>query len=178
MALITRVLRLFRADVHAVLDRIEEPVVLLRHAVREMEEELAHDEKQSKLIAHEIEQLEKREQEVLKSLEKIEGELDVCFEHDRDDLARTLIRRKLEAQQLLKTLSRQREGLKQTSSVLKARFAENRIRMEGMRQKAELVSEEQPPDHNGDFAVTPDLRVRDEDIEVAYLREKQLRTSS
>ena len=41
MALITRVSRLFQADFHAVLDRIEEPEVLLRQAVREMEEELA-----------------------------------------------------------------------------------------------------------------------------------------
>ena len=38
MALITRFSRLFRADLHAVLDRIEEPDVILRQAVREMEE--------------------------------------------------------------------------------------------------------------------------------------------
>ena len=44
MALITRVARLFRADLHAVLDRIEEPDVLLKQAVREMEEELASEE--------------------------------------------------------------------------------------------------------------------------------------
>ena len=44
MALINRMSRLFTADVHAVLDRIEEPDVLLKHAVREMEEELARNE--------------------------------------------------------------------------------------------------------------------------------------
>ena len=38
MALMTRVARLFRADLHAVLDRIEEPEVLLRQALREMED--------------------------------------------------------------------------------------------------------------------------------------------
>ena len=37
MALITRISRLFTADFHAVLDRIEEPDVLLKHAIREME---------------------------------------------------------------------------------------------------------------------------------------------
>ena len=47
MALITRVSRLFQADFHAVLDRIEDPEALLRQAVREMEEELAHDEQRS-----------------------------------------------------------------------------------------------------------------------------------
>ncbi len=57
MALITRVSRLFQADFHAVLDRIEEPDVLLRQAVREMEEELARDEQRSKLLQHELRQL-------------------------------------------------------------------------------------------------------------------------
>ena len=36
MALINRMSRLFTADIHAVLDRIEEPNVLLKHAIREM----------------------------------------------------------------------------------------------------------------------------------------------
>ena len=40
MALINRVTRLFKADIHAVLDQIEEPEQLLRQAVRDMEEEL------------------------------------------------------------------------------------------------------------------------------------------
>ena len=34
MAIVTRLTRLFRADAHAVLDRLEEPEVLLRQAVR------------------------------------------------------------------------------------------------------------------------------------------------
>ena len=50
MVLITRLARLFRADVHAVLDRIEEPLLLLQQAVREMEADLADNEKQLKLL--------------------------------------------------------------------------------------------------------------------------------
>ena len=33
MALITRVTRLFRSDLHAVLDNIEEPKILLKQAI-------------------------------------------------------------------------------------------------------------------------------------------------
>ncbi|MGH8588771.1 MAG: PspA/IM30 family protein, partial [Gammaproteobacteria bacterium] len=50
MALITRVSRLFRSDLHAVLDRIEEPEVLLRQAIREMEAELSSDEQRIRLM--------------------------------------------------------------------------------------------------------------------------------
>ena len=53
MALITRVGRLFRADLHAVLDRVEEPEVLLRQAIREMEEELAEERQRLRLARHE-----------------------------------------------------------------------------------------------------------------------------
>ena len=41
MALINRISRLFTADMHAVLDRLEEPDVLLKQALREMEDESA-----------------------------------------------------------------------------------------------------------------------------------------
>ena len=41
MALIHRVSRLFRADFNAVLDHIEEPELLLRQSIRDMEDELA-----------------------------------------------------------------------------------------------------------------------------------------
>ena len=50
MVLISRISRLFRADLHAVLDRIEEPEALLRQAIREMEELLAQDEQRSRLV--------------------------------------------------------------------------------------------------------------------------------
>ncbi len=52
MALIHRISRLLTADVHAVLDRIEEPAALLRQALREMEEELVHGERRIKRIEH------------------------------------------------------------------------------------------------------------------------------
>ena len=44
MPIINRISRLFTADLHAVLDRIEEPEALLKQAIREMEEEAAASE--------------------------------------------------------------------------------------------------------------------------------------
>jgi len=43
MALVTRLTRLFQADFHAVLDRIEEPDLQLKQAVREMQFALDQD---------------------------------------------------------------------------------------------------------------------------------------
>ncbi|MGH8477659.1 MAG: PspA/IM30 family protein, partial [Methylococcales bacterium] len=44
MTLIDRITRLFRADIHDLLDRIEDPSIVLKQAVRDMEQELSQDE--------------------------------------------------------------------------------------------------------------------------------------
>ena len=68
MALVNRVTRLFKADFHAVLDRIEEPDVLLRQAIREMQDDLAGDEQQLRSLKVEARQLEQREADLQQSL--------------------------------------------------------------------------------------------------------------
>ena len=178
MALITRVSRLFQADFHAVLDRIEEPEVLLRQAVREMEEELARDEQRSKVLTHEQRQLVAREAELTQSLQKIEEELDTCFSAGNDELARACIRRKLEAQRLGKLLSRKRGAISETLTELNTRLGENQARLESMRQKAELLAGEGVRARPADDWSQTDISVRDEDVEVAFLREQQHRSQS
>ena len=54
MALITRLSRLFQADMHAVLDKIEEPELLLKQAIREMEESITTDERQIRCWEYEL----------------------------------------------------------------------------------------------------------------------------
>jgi len=178
MALITRVSRLFQADFHALLDRIEEPEVLLRQAVREMEEELVRDEQRSRMLTHEQRQLVNREKEIRQSLHEIEEELDTCFAAGNDDLARTCIRRRLELLRLEKELSRKHGMATETLEELGSRLNENRARLESMRQKAELLAGENARVQSPDNWHIPDIVVRDEDVEVAFLREKQHRSRS
>lgn len=178
MALITRVSRLFQADFHAVLDRIEEPAALLRQAVREMEEELARDEQHSKVLQLELRQLTSREAELEQSLHDIEEQLDTCFESGNDDLARAWIRRRLEAQRYAKIVSRKRGALGETLDELNTRLRENQAQLESMRQKAELLAGESARTRPEDSWTTPDISVREEDVDVAFLREKKRRSRS
>ena len=178
MALITRVARLFRADFHAVLDRIEEPEVLLRQAVREMEEEVHRDEQRMKTLTREHRQLVARQNDIEQASREIEEKLDVCFQSAKDDLTRTLIRRKLESQQLLKVLSRRRIAAELSLARLTARVDENRGRLVSMREKVEILAAETSPNAPEDDFPAPETAVRDEDVEVAFLREKQMRRAS
>jgi phage shock protein A len=178
MALITRVARLFRADFHAVLDRVEEPDILLRQAIREMEEDLARDEKGYQRQQQEAEQLAKKAAELGRSHSALDEELDVCFAADKEDLARPLIRRRLETERSLQLVEQRREVVAAQLDRLAQRLGDNRTRYESMRQKAELFDEKQ---HEPD-GIPPwqgvDIRVRDEDVEVALLKERQRRAAT
>lgn len=175
MALLTRITRLFRADLHAVLDRIEEPDVLLKQAVREMEEALASDERRLRGLTQERDQLLAREADLGQSLGSVAEELDLCFASGKDELARTLIRRRLEAEHLGKGLARKREALEASLATLRKRVAENRSRLETLRQKAELLTEQEDLHRPEEGWPLPDHAVRDEEVEVAFLREQQQR---
>ena len=93
MALINRMSRLLTADVHAVLDRIEEPDVLLRHAVREMEDEVARSEQHVKQLEHERDRLADRHRKVQAALAEIEEQISIAFHASNDELARKLVKR-------------------------------------------------------------------------------------
>ena len=54
MALIKRVARLFHSDMHAVLDRLEDPESLMKHSIREMEEDLRRDTLQAKYLPENV----------------------------------------------------------------------------------------------------------------------------
>ena len=175
MALIKRVTRLFRADFHAVLDRVEEPDVLLRQSIREMEEDLAHDEQTYRLRQRQREQLAKNEREFRQRQVSLAEELDVCFAANKEELARSLIRRKLETERSLQLLVRRQENLNTLLDQLAQRLDDNRVRYESMRQKADLFAEQNTDTDYADEWTDIDVRVRDEDVEVALLRERQRR---
>lgn len=177
MTLITRVSRLFRADANAVLDRIEEPDILLRQAVREMEEALARDEQRLRQVARGQELQTNRLTEIDQLLGELAEQLDTCFRSNRDDLARTVIRRRLECEQLHKLATARCDGLARQAAALDEQVAAKRQRLAAMRQKAEALVADDDGTPDGQWS-TPGIMVRDEDVEVALLREKQRRAQS
>ncbi len=178
MALITRVSRLFRADLHAVLDRIEEPDILLRQALREMETSFANDEQQLKLLKHETGQLQNRSQSFEQALQEMDDELDICFFSQQEDLARALIRRKLESRRHLKLTEEKLTSTRQSCSILEQKLNEQRAQLENMRQKVELLNDE--PTLSGDEYSwqSHEFTIRDDEVEIAFLKEKQRRSHS
>jgi phage shock protein A len=182
MALMTRMTRLFRADAHAVLDRLEEPATLLRQALREMEAALEEDDRRRRRLDRQHTQLVARRAELARTVDSANRELDLCFEAGNEALARGLLRRRLEAERLQAALERRLEGAATALAEIDARLDEHRARLEALRQKAELLAAEEAPDEDDTAWLERDfgrgLRVGDDEVEVALLQERQRRARS
>ncbi len=178
MALITRVTRLFRADLHAVLDSIEEPELLLRQAVREMDEEVARQQQRVEGLGLRHDLLKGREAETGSFLAELEEQLDVCFDAGNDELARNLVRRRLEAEHSLRALQRGRGELEKSLDNLNATLEQNRARLQEMKNRAALLASDGGPSQREEAWAIPNGVVRDADVEVAFLREKRRRVQS
>lgn len=178
MPLITRLSRLFRADFHAVLDQIEEPDALLRQAVREMEDALEQDEQRLQLLRHEQAQHHHRHDELTSTSTELEEQLDICFSAGKDELAKGLIRRRLENLSSLKQLTKRQQQLQHETDKLQQKIADNRRQLDTMRQKVELLVRAPVAEAFESSWPKDEISVRDEEVEVAFLREKQRRAQS
>ena len=184
MALINRISRLVKADFHAVLDNIEEPEQLLKQAIRDMEDDLAETEQRIILCAHDQEALSGRKTELENAITEIDTQLDLCFKSKKDDLAKTLIRKKLEAERILQRLSSRYGANEKFLDEQRQTLDENRTTLESLRQKAELFAHRAPAHGNGtsdydDIAwMARELDVGADEVEIAFLREKDRRSTS
>jgi phage shock protein A len=180
MAFITRLSRLMRADLHALLDRLEAPDLVLAQAVREMEQALDEERRGLVRTEREIQRLRDQEAELSRVLDQTRQALDDCLAAGREDLARPVIRRRLETE-------RQAAGLKQGLHVRESdgvarqrRIAEQESRLLDLKARAALYEKESAaePDGFDPTWVAASPSVRDADVEVALLRAKRQREGS
>ncbi|MEM7563579.1 MAG: PspA/IM30 family protein [Pseudomonadota bacterium] len=176
MALVTRLTRLFQADFHAVLDRIEEPDLQLRQAVREMQLALDSDQTRLQLLQQEHAQTGKSLQTLTHSLSDFDEELDICLAANKDDLARDLVRRKLINEKQRDAMQRKGEALENEIDSLEKQIVQQEQQLNSMKQKLELLVREETA--QTEFSSFTCDAIRSEEIEIALLREKERRVKS
>lgn len=178
MALLNRLMRLFKADFHAVIDQLEEPYILLKQSVREMEAVLQLDQQQLEGLQQQHSKLNDRIKSLDNDISDFDDNLTVALNANNDDLSRTLIKRKLEFLQLQKALVAKKNALTSEIDQVKNRINKQAPDLESMQQKLELITEE-IFDQETEVPNTPFITtITDADVEVTLLREKQKRYSS
>ena len=181
MALLTRLTRLVRADLNALLDRVEEPDILLAQALRDMDQAVADDERVLAGLRRGRERLATRRGALAARRAGLDDELALCLDAGQDDLARSLLRRRLESEQLEQLLQEREQAAGVRVQALEQQLADRRARLDAIRAEAELVM----PDAAGDtdlLAVPeppPDRPrpIAEADIEIALLAAKRRRAS-
>ena len=174
MTLIHRFSKLFTADLHAVLDRLEEPEALLKQAIRDMEELTAKTEQRARLLEHEHAELGRRFDAMSESIAGIDGELDLCLSQHEDALARSLVRKKLEAERAMRSIATRRDEVARRLAAERALLDEQRGELDSVRQKAELFA----TSTRDTTSFGTDQPVSNDEVEVALLRERERRKPS
>ena len=111
MRLMTRIINIFKADVHGVMDRLEDQALLLKQHLREMEEVL---ESNKAILRKKIAIQNQVQRDYDKSKRQCDGlERDLAFavQNGKDDIARSLIKKRKPLINLLTELSRQTKAL-------------------------------------------------------------------
>jgi phage shock protein A len=178
MAILSRMLRLFKADVHGVMDQLEDKELLLKQYLREMETSL--EEKQGRLnrCVQSIRQAESDFDQRKEEVRKLENDLDLAVRKEKDDIARMLIRKRRSLQSSCEQLKLQVEVLAQENSHLSETVARQRLQYDQLKVKAATLRQQTQSGgfDNGITAVIPSHGWRaptDEEIELELLQRKE-----
>lgn len=180
MTLLTRFVRLFKADVHGVMDQMEDKRLLLRQYLREMETSLGRKEAQLASLGERIARMTDQAGRHRQEMDKLEKDLDLALSRDKDDIARMLIRRRRAFETAvghldgrIASLSREQTGLAETIAGQKLQYASLETRTEAYCRHA---SNDDDPFTSAAQAFAFDrspMEVRDEEIELELIRRKE-----
>jgi phage shock protein A len=178
MAILTRILRLFKADIHGVMDQIEDQGLLLKQHVREMEEALVQKEaglRQMCFVRDRARQVYEKGKSESSSLEQ---DLESAIRKERDDIARMLIKKLKPLANIQSERCSHIDRLDHEIGQFKEDIEQKRLQYEQLRQqavnffhRAEKQNEDRRwPDMHTDMGAH---KISDAEIELELLQRKE-----
>jgi phage shock protein A len=136
MSVFSRVFRLCKADLHGVMDQLEDKGLLLKQCLREMEESLKQKEARLDQIARAGEQIKRALARYNDETLKLEQDLELAVAKEKDEIARMLIRKRRTLQGGCGRLQRQLEALAEEKSQLAETLEKQRLQYDQLKAKA------------------------------------------
>ena len=93
MGLLSRFTRLCKADIHGVMDQLEDKQLVLRQCLREMEEVLERKRGRLDALKDSLERYHQEKTQLKSDREKIEEDLHAAIHNEKDDIARLVIKK-------------------------------------------------------------------------------------
>ena len=181
MTLITRITRLVKADLHGILDGLEEPEEVIKQAIRDMEEDIATQERHLEELRAVLQRLAREAQETTTAMQEIESQIDICFAAENEPLAKNLIRKRLEMARRAKGIARTQEETQAQSDGLATRIATHKAQLASVVQKLQVYEETRPRHPLASSPCAPlqgGSVITDDEVEVAFLEEKRRRSGA
>lgn len=178
MGIMTRLTRLFKADIHGVMDQIENKELILKQCLREMEASLAGKQGKLHQLNLALDRSRNETAHLEREKERLARDLKTAIEKEKEDIARLLIKKRLKIDQQTDAIHRQaeiiekeREMLAENIEAQKHQLAETRLRSESWLKAGEnrewVESVSRIPSQNAGDGIS------DEEIELELIKAKE-----
>jgi len=135
MAIITRIVKIFKADIHGVMDQLENRGLLLKQHLRDMEEALNHKEAKHKKMTALHNQGQKDLSGYKQQWEALDQDVTVAVRKNKDDIARMLIRKMKPLENLSDELARHLKMLDEEMIELNRHLQQQRLKYEQLKYR-------------------------------------------
>jgi phage shock protein A len=177
MGIMTRFTRIFKADIHGVMDQIENKELILKQCLREMEASLSKKQASLVQLRSALEQVRDETRKMKREKEKTEQDLRIAIIKEKDDIARLLIRKRMKADHHIEIAFTRTESFEKQIALLtenidaqKHQYAEMQLRAESWIQRAEHKQwEESAPAFTRESFLHA---ISDEEIELELIKQK------
>jgi phage shock protein A len=174
MGILSRLFRLCKADVHGVMDQIEDKNLLLKQYLREMEEEIREKDNCLVRICQSCQQIQRDLTQRREEIKKLGSDLDLAVFKEKDDIARMLIRKRRTLQNTCEHLGCRKAKLVEDKRALTETLDLQRLQYDQMKFKVASFCQQvkQAPADTIDTSVawrTP----THEEIELELLQRKE-----
>lgn len=178
MGILTRMMTLWKADMHGVMDQIEDKPLLLKQYLREMEESLREKERRLEQLQQNERQMQRDVDLRVEELGKIEKDLDLALRKEKDDIAKMLIRKRRIQQGAREQMRRRIEASVEERQKLIELLNRQRLQYDQLKIKAAaacMQAEQARIEDNGmvSTAGTSWSVPTDEEIELELLQRKE-----
>ena len=178
MGIMTRMFRLWKADLHGVMDQLEDKGLLIKQYLREMENDLQQKEGRREHLKKSCCQVERDMGQRQQEMDKLAKDLDLAVGKDKDDIARMLIRKRRSLETTCIQLKQQQNLLAEEQQKLDGVVNQQRLQYDQFKIKADAYFR-QTKDYGQDEEIV-DIRglgnlqcPSEEEIELELLQRKE-----
>ena len=135
MAILSRIVKILKADIHGVMDQLEDRELLLKQHLREMEEILNRKEAKLRKMTAGHNQKQQDLADYRQQWEALDHDLTVALRKNKVDIARMLIRKMKPLENMSEELTRHLNALNEEMIQFKNHLKQQRLRYEQLKYR-------------------------------------------